>query len=54
MVAVADKIRDEKLQYNIRRETAEITALSYGKIDILKKYMNILQVKKYNLLIKEE
>ena len=38
MIAVDDKIRDEKLQYNIKRETAEITALSYGKIDILKKY----------------
>ena len=44
MIAVDDKIRDEKLQYNIKRETAEIIASSSGKIDILKKYMNILQV----------
>ena len=27
-----DKIRDEKLQYNIDREAAEISALSSGKI----------------------
>ena len=28
-----DKIRDEKLQYNIHREAAKISALSSGKID---------------------
>ena len=28
-----DKIRDEKLQYDINREAAEISALSSGKID---------------------
>ena len=28
-----DKIRDEKLQYNINRETVKISALSSGKID---------------------
>ena len=28
-----DKIRDEKLQYNINREAAKISALSYRKID---------------------
>ena len=28
-----DKIRDEKLQYNINREAAKISALSSGKID---------------------
>ena len=27
------KIRDEKLQCNINREAAKISALSYGKID---------------------
>ena len=29
---VVDQIRDEKLQYNINREAAEISALSSGKI----------------------
>ena len=28
-----DEIRDEKLQYDINRETAKISALSSGKID---------------------
>ena len=28
-----DQIRDEKLQYNINKESAKITALSSGKID---------------------
>ena len=45
-----DKIRDEKLQYDINRETAKILALSSEKLI----NMNILQVKKYYLLIKEE
>ena len=30
---IDDKIRDEKLQYNINREGAKISALSSGKID---------------------
>ena len=30
---INDKIRDEKLQYNINREAAKIAALSSGKID---------------------
>ena len=28
-----DKIKDEKLQYNINREVAQISAFSSGKID---------------------
>ena len=28
-----DKIRDEKLQYDIRRRAAKMSALSSGKID---------------------
>ena len=28
-----DQIRDEKLQYNINKESAKISALSSGKID---------------------
>ena len=34
MVAIDDKIRDEKLKYDINREAAKILALSPGKIDI--------------------
>ena len=30
---IHDKIRDEKLQYNINREAAKISTLSSGKID---------------------
>ena len=32
-MTIDDKIRDEKLQYDINREVAEISALSSGKID---------------------
>ena len=34
MVAIDDKIRDEKLKYDINREAAKILALLPGKIDI--------------------
>ena len=33
IIIINDKIRDEKLQYNISREAAKISALSSGKID---------------------
>ena len=39
---IDDKIRDEKLQYDIYREAGKISALSSGKID------------KYECLIAEE
>ena len=32
-MTIHDKVRDEKLQYDINREAAEISALSSGKID---------------------
>ena len=32
-MAIDDKIRDEKLQYDINREVAKISALSSDKID---------------------
>ena len=32
-MTVNDKIRDEKLQYDINKEVAKISALSSGKID---------------------
>ena len=33
MMTIGDKIRDEKMQYDINREAAKISALSSGKID---------------------
>ena len=50
IMAIDDKIRDEKLQYDINREAAKKSALSSGKLI----NMNLLLVKKYYLLIKEE
>ena len=32
-MTIDDKIRDEKLQYDINRESAKVSALSSGKID---------------------
>ena len=32
-MTIDDKIKDEKLQYNINRVAAKISALSSGKID---------------------
>ena len=32
-MTIDDKIRDEKLQYDINREAAKISALLSGKID---------------------
>ena len=32
-MTIDDKIRDEKLQYDINREAAELSALPSGKID---------------------
>ena len=32
-MAIDDKIRDEKFQYDIDREAAKISVLSSGKID---------------------
>ena len=32
-MTIEDQIRDEKLQYDIHREAAKISALSSGKID---------------------
>ena len=60
IMAIDDKIRDDKLQYDINKEAAEISALSYGLlyqlyyISFIVKLinMNILQVKKYYLLTK--
>ena len=32
-MTIEDQIRDEKLQYDINRDAAKISALSSGKID---------------------
>ena len=32
-MAINDKIRGEKLQYDIKRKAAELSALSSGKLD---------------------
>ena len=49
IMTIDDKIRDEKLQFDINRKAAELSALSSGKID-----MNFLQAKKYYHLVKAE
>ena len=49
-MTIDDEIRDEKLQYDINREAAKISALSSGKVD----KMNFLQVRKYYVLINEK
>ena len=49
-MTIDDKIRDEKLQYDINIKAAKISALSSKKLI----NMNILQVKKYYLLIKDK
>ena len=48
-MAIEDNIRGEKLQYDIDREAAK-TALLSGKMINL----NILQVKKYCLLVEDK
>ena len=45
---IDDKIRDEKLHYNIKREAATISTLLYAKLI----NTDILQVRKYYLLVK--
>ena len=49
-MTIDDKIKDEKLQYSIKKEAGKISALSSGKLI----NMNILQVKKYFLLLKDK
>ena len=49
-MTIDDKIRDEKLQYDINREAANISALSSGKIDTYEYFA----CEENYLLIKEE
>ena len=46
-MTIVDKIRNEKLQYNINREAAKFQHFLLEKL----LNMNMLQVKKYYLLI---
>ena len=48
-----DQIKDEKLQYDINRDAAKISALSSGKI-VKYELVIALLVKKYYLLIKKK
>ena len=50
IIATDDKIRDDKPPYDVTREAIKSSALSPGKVI----NMNILQVKKYYLLIKDK
>ena len=49
-MTIHDKIRDKKFQYSNNRQVAKILALSSEKLT----NMNILQVRKYYILIKVE
>ena len=55
-----DRVKDEKIQYDINREFAKISVLLSGKankyISHLNKYIltNILQAKKYYFLIENK
>ena len=48
-----DQIKDEKLQYDINRDAAKISALSSGKI-VKYELVIVLLVKKYYLVIKKK
>ena len=50
IMKIDDKVRDEKLQYDINRKTAKILALPSGK----NCKNEFIQVKKYYLTIKKE
>ena len=49
-MSIDDEIKNERLQYNINRETAKYQHYLLQKLV----NMNMLQAKKYYLLIKEE
>ena len=49
-MTIDDQIENEKLQYDINREAANVTALLSGKLTS----MNILLMKKYYHLIKNK
>ena len=47
-----DKIRDEKLQYDIKREAAKISALSSGKVDKYE-YLTGEEILSFNQIIEQ-
>ena len=47
IMTIDDKIRDEKLEYNINREAAKISALSSGKIDKYE-YITVEEILPFN------
>ena len=49
-MTIDDKIRDEKLQFDINKAVAKISVLSSAKLINMK----ILQVQKHSLLIKDK
>ena len=49
-MTIDDRIRDGKLQYNVNREAAKISALSSGKID---KYELIKIKVNFDILLQE-
>ena len=51
-MTIDDKIRDEKLQYDINREATKISTLSSGKVDRYE--FTAEKVKKYCHLVKVE
>ena len=47
-MTINDKIRDEKLQYDIKRKVAKISALSSGKIN------NIISYRRKNITLSKK
>ena len=52
LIMTINKITDKKLQYDVNIKAAKIPPISSQQIKLIN--MNILQMKKYYLLIKEE
>ena len=46
-MTIDDKVRDKKLQYDINKETAKISALSSGKVDKYK-YLTVEEISPSN------
>ena len=44
-MTIDDQIKSEKLQYDINRETAKISALSSGNTLLVKKYCHLINNK---------
>ena len=53
-MTIDDKIRDEKLQYDINRKESKISALSSGKIDKYSPFGRVFVKQIKNLKIKKK